>query len=225
MITVLAPDYFPGYEYMAIARRCECVVLADTYQYSRQSYQNRARLRTPQGWQWMTVPLDGRQHGRPILATTIDPRKQWAGQHRRSVQYNYSSAPFYDYYIDRLHAIWDGEWRCLADLTCASVEVLLRALSSEVEVMRASVLPGAPADLPAIARVLGREEIAMTRGRYRHDGRLVRDPHVITIEPISYAQNFAGFVPGMSALDVLFNHGPEAGRLIDGCIVRVDRPR
>ena len=30
----------------------------------------------------------------------------------------------------------------------------------------------------------------------------------------AYRQNFEGFIPGMSVLDILFNHGPEAVRLL-----------
>jgi len=37
---------------------------------------------------------------------------------------------------------------------------------------------------------------------------------VAEYEHPSYRQNFPDFIPGMSVLDVLFNHGPEAKRII-----------
>ncbi|MEZ4701630.1 MAG: WbqC family protein [Rhodothermales bacterium] len=215
MIVVLAPEYLPGGLFPALARRADLVILADTYQYSRQSYQNRTRVRTPQGWQWLSVPLLGRQHGRPIRETIVDPRAAWSGSHRRSIQYNYSSAPFYDYYIDPLMEIWDQEWRVLGDLTCRSMEWMADMLAPATALRRASSLPGAPDTLEAICRALGREDVLMPEAQSRRDAARVSDPHVATFDLPAYRQNFEGFVPGMSGLDVLFNYGPESGRLLD----------
>jgi hypothetical protein len=223
MVVVCAPDYLPGQEFMALVRRADTLVLGDTFQYSRQSFQNRARVRSPQGWHWLTIPLLGKQHGRPIRNTRIDRRTDWAAAHRRSVQYNYKTAPFYDYYIDALMALWAAAGDTLGPLTCASVEWLAQWLASHAVVWRASRLEGAPSDIGAICEVLGRGDVLLPPSRIRHDAHLVADPHVATIHMPAYPQNFEGFEPGLSALDLLFTQGPEAGRLLDAAIVGVER--
>ena len=66
MIAIRPPEYFPCLAYAALLLAVDCFVLADTFQYSRQSFQNRTKVRNPQGWQWVSIPLKGGQHGRPI---------------------------------------------------------------------------------------------------------------------------------------------------------------
>ena len=97
-VVIRPPDYWPGIAYMALIDRADRVVLADTFQYSRQSFQNRARLRTPQGWQWISIPLRGRQHGTPIREVMIWQRPAWLRKHLKALVYNYRGTPFFTYY-------------------------------------------------------------------------------------------------------------------------------
>ncbi len=206
-------------------RSADTVVLADTYQYSRQSFHNRTRVRTPQGWQWLSVPLVGGQHGRPILETRIDNRTPWRERHTRSIRYNYSSAPFYDYYIEPLLRIQQTDWLTLSEVCCAGIEWLAQTLAPAATVIRASALAGAPATLPGIVEVLARGDVLMSASRWRQDGGRVNDPVVATFEEVRYPQNFPGYEPGMSVLDMLFACGPDTGRRLDaGLTVERIRP-
>ncbi len=200
---------------MAMMRCADCVVLADTYQYSRQSFHNRARVRTPQGWQWLTVPLVGGQHGRPIRETEIDNRTPWRERHARSIRYNYSSAPFYDYYIDQLHRTALADGQTLGDLCCGGIEWLAKTLAPGATVTRASHLAGAPASLSGIIDALGRGDVLLSASRYRHDGGAVSDPTIATFALAPYPQNFPGYEPNMSVIDLLFACGPDTGRRLD----------
>ena len=225
MVVVLAPEYLPGCAFFAMMRSADCVVLADTHQYSRQSYHNRARVRTPQGWQWLSVPLVGGQHGRPIKQTEIDNRTPWRERHTRSIRYNYSSAPFYDYYIDPLNQIGKGDWKTLGDVCCAGIEWLARILAPGATIVRASHLAGASASLTGILDALGRGDVLLSTSRYRLDAGNVSDPYVATFDLAPYTQNFPGYEPDMSVIDLLFACGPDAGRRLDAglTIERVGR--
>lgn len=212
MLAVLPPEYWPRPAYLALAAAAGRLVVADTLQYSRQSYQNRARLRTPDGWQWISVPLRGGQHGRPARTVEIENRTPWLRKHARSFVYNYRTAPYYDFYEPRLAPVLETSWAHLGALTARTVELCVALLELDVEVVRASALPGAPADVPAILAAAGADarlvpadhppaEDGVPERRFRH-----------AMPP--YRQNFDGWVPGLSALDVLFNHGPAARGLI-----------
>lgn len=208
MIAVRPPEYWPRLSYFALMDRVDRFVLADTFQYSRQSYQNRARLRTPQGWQWISVPLRGGQHGRPVCDVSIEGDPYWMGKHWRAFIFHYHSTPFFAFYEDALRPLFDVRWRCLADLTCATVEVLHRLLGLRAALVRASALPGAPADLPAVLAAVGDDGLVVPAEAAAHDAAAARC--VFDYDDPVYRQNFAGFEAGMSALDVLFNYGPEA---------------
>lgn len=207
------PEYFPRLAYLALMQQADRFVLADTFQYSRQSFQNRARLRTPprprQAWQWISVPLKGRQHGRPICEVEVDNRTAWARSHWRAFHYNYRTAPFFDHYEEVFRDLFERPWTHLGALTCATTERLHGLFGLSSTLVRASALPGAPRRLSTLMEeaggVLLTSEVAAAHDRQRVDSV----EEVVYREPV-YRQNFDGFEPGMSGVDLLFNYGPEA---------------
>ena len=65
VLAIRPPEYFPRLSHVALMHYATHFVLADTMQYSRQSFQNRTRVRTREGSSWVSVPLKGGQHGSP----------------------------------------------------------------------------------------------------------------------------------------------------------------
>lgn len=214
MIAVRPPDYLPQLAYVALMDAVDVFVLADTFQYSRQSFQNRARLRTPQGWQWLSVPLRGGQHGMPICDVAVEGPDYWTRKHWRSFEYNYRTTPFFEFFESDLRPLYDRRWTHLGELTCAGVAVLHRLFGLSCRLVRASELPGRPDTLPAVTAALEATELLVPAAAAAHDRRLVAPLHVMHFETPVYRQNFEGFEPDLSALDLLFNYGPEARTLL-----------
>jgi hypothetical protein len=198
MHTLRPPDYFPGLPFWALAVHCEQVVVADTFEYSRQSFQNRARLRTPDGWQWITIPLKGGQRGRPIAEAEIDNTVPWRGKHLRSLQYNYRTSPYFEAFEDRFEAFYDRDWATLGSVSVASVRLVCDLLE----------LPG-----PVVLSEQGKLDPESPELILESD-RPLEGASVLAFDPEVYHQNFAGFEPGMSVLDALFNVGFETLDLI-----------
>ena len=72
----LIPEYFPRVStMMRLVGVSECVLHPEV-QYSRQSWQNRTKIRNPDGWQWLTVPLEARHLGDAIADTAIFASKR-----------------------------------------------------------------------------------------------------------------------------------------------------
>ena len=213
-VAVRPPEYLPRLATLALMQRADRVVLADTFQYSRQSFQNRARLRTPPrpgpSWQWISVPLKGRQHGRPIGEVEVDNRTAWARSHWRAFHYNYRTAPFFDHYERAFRDLFEQSWTRLGDLTCATAERLHALFGLTSTLVRASALPGAPQDLGALVEAVGGGVLLTSEAAAAHDRRRVAAVEAVAYREPVYRQNFDGFEPGMSAVDLLFNYGPEA---------------
>lgn len=217
MFAVRPPEYFPRPAWFALMASVDTFVVADTFQYSRQSYQNRARLRTPDGVHWISIPLRGGQHGRPIAAVEIDPRRDWPGKHRRAFEYNYRSTPFFEYYEPDFVPLFRREWTHLAALTGATIRLLHRLLGLTTELVFASALPGVPATPAAVREALGGPGLLSPEDAAPYDRRSVPDVAVFRYRTPAYRQNFPGFEPDVSVVDLLFNYGPEAtGILLSG---------
>lgn len=208
-VAVRAPEYWPRPAFVALALRVDELYLADTFQYSRQSFHNRARLRNPNGWQWISVPLEGGQHGEPIAKARINNSEPWQPKHWRALIYNYRSSPYFEYYEPRFEHFFESTWETLGALSCGTVELLLDLLECPCEVVRTSSLPEKPNALSAFAgRVEGRVVLTLPDAAGYDEGVLPARVQVVETELPPYRQNFEGFEPGMSTLDVLFNYGP-----------------
>lgn len=191
-------------------------ILADTVPYSRQSYQNRARLRNPIGSQWISVPLLGRQRGTPIDAVPIDTQAPWVGKHRRALSFNYRTAPYYEFYEDDLDAFYAEPWTHLGALTTASVRLVHRLLNLSTPLVQAATLPGRPDTLEALYAATDDGPLVALPDAFPRDAQVIDGVHPFAFSPPSYRQNFPGFEPGLSVLDVLFNYGPATVGMLRG---------
>ena len=187
------PEYFPGLPFWALALECDRVILADTFQYSRQSLQNRARLRTPDGWQWITIPVIGRQHRRPINEVEIDNTVPWRGKHLRALQYNYRTTPYFEAFEDRFEAFFDRDWLTLGSVSVASIRLVCEILDIPKMLVQSEGGHPAPDSLELILDT----------------DRPVDGATMLHFESEVYRQNFGGFEPEMSILDPVFNLGSE----------------
>lgn len=190
-IAICPPEYFPRSVFFSAILQADVLVLDDTVQYSRQSWHNRTRLRNADGWQWLTVPVGHGQFGNSLRDMAVKEGTGWQTRHRKALKFNYESAPYYAHYAHRLIDFWAQPWTNLAACTCKSVELLVDMMRLPVEVRIKSgfdVLEGERVDV-----VFPREEVA-------------------------YRQNFDGWIPGQSAIDLIMNSGPNAHRvLMDQC--------
>lgn len=213
-VAIKPPEYFPRLSYYALMRTVDVFVVGDTFQYSRQSFQNRTRIRTPQGWHWISIPLIGRQHGKPINETQIDNRTYWRSQHLRSFQFNYSQTPYYAYLELAIINLLDQDREMLGDLTCQSVSLLYKLLQLNGQLVLASELPGSPGSLEEVLEELQHahgEVTLYTNHRYEVDrAGPDLDVNLFKYQESTYRQHFEGFERQMSAVDLICNYGPES---------------
>jgi len=202
---VLPPEYFPGPSAAALMALAQIVVLADTFRYARQTWQNRACLRTPDGGQWITVPVGHGQHGRAIIETMIREVESWRDRHLKALRFNYGATPYFEYYIDRIEIVIRSAERSLASLTVPSTRLVADLMGLEPEWRLASELDGAPRDLGGIRSAMSVDRVMVV-------DPLPAGPHVdrLPFGTPAYRQRFDGFVPGCSVLDLLMMHGPAA---------------
>ncbi len=181
---VRIPEYLPRPEWFVDVLDRDVLWLDDTVQYSRQSFQNRTRFRNADGFQWLSVPVGSGQFGRSIADTSIQGDPGWRTRHRKALKFNYESAPYFLHYEHLLTDFWSTPWTSLGACTCRSVRVVVDMLRLPVDVRMVSESGEEPPCAPT--------------------------PVPIPDATPAYRQNFDGFIPGMSAIDLILNHGPDA---------------
>jgi hypothetical protein len=209
------PQYLPWPGYFSKLDAADVFVLYDNTQYKHDEWQNRNRIKTANGVQWLTVPVHHRQ-GEPIRHVRIDNTRPWRRKHAHAFATNYARAPFYADYAEALAEVYERDWTHLAELNIELVGRLCGWLGIATRTVRSSELDdtGRATDaLVSICRALGADVYLSGPG-----GRGYLEPEKFgpagielrfhDYEPPEYAQPFGAFLPGLSAVDVLLNCGP-----------------
>jgi len=95
IVAVHQPQYLPWLGYFAKIDRADVFVLLDTVQFKKNEWQNRNRIKTAQGWQWLTVPVTYRFPQR-IDEVAVNNRDPWQHKQRQAVVSNYRKARWWE---------------------------------------------------------------------------------------------------------------------------------
>lgn len=203
--------------------RADLFVLVDHIQFERQNYQNRTRVKTGAGPRWVTVPVYQRSQEERIVEKLIDNQRdgklRWGRKLFLTLKYSYQSALYFDRYAPDLQRILDRKWDRLVDLNVELLEFCRRELGIVTPIVRSSSLPiqGSKSQMVLeLCRSVGANAyIAGLGGSHDYlDVQAFQDagiriiwqdfPHPRYRQQPCHEQ----FVPGLSALDLLFNCGP-----------------
>ena len=228
ILTGHQPNYLPYPGFFYKIAQAEVFAIVDTVQFVKRGtfgYQNRAKIRTHQGWIWLTVPVlsKGRYH-QIICETRINNRIPWQKKHWRSIKLNYQKAPYFDRYRDFFEKIYQRDWEYLADLNIEIIKYLIEALGIKVKIVKTSDFKPAGKGTDLIIDICQKLEadtyIHGKHGRDYVDQKRFQRANIRSIyqdfQHPEYKQQFEPFVPYMSVIDLIFNYGPESLDIILG---------
>lgn len=218
VVSIHQPQYLSWLGYFSKIDRCDKFVLLDNVQFKKNEWQNRNRIKTAEGWQWITVPVL-HKFLQKISDVEINNTVQWGKKHLNALVTNYSKAPFYNEYIGFFEQTYSQEWKYLADINIHIIHYLVKALGiSDTELVMASSLEsreGPTERLIDLCKQLGGDEYLSGK-----DGAKYMDLEEFEKEGVGvifqdykypqYPQLFGSFEPYMSILDLLFNCGSES---------------
>ncbi|MDX2477976.1 MAG: WbqC family protein [Gammaproteobacteria bacterium] len=95
-VAILQSNYIPWKGYFDMIAAVDEFILYDDMQYTRRDWRNRNKIKTPDGVQWLTVPVKAKgKYLQKIRDTEIDGT-DWASVHWQSLVQNYRRAPYFD---------------------------------------------------------------------------------------------------------------------------------
>ena len=214
-VTIHQPQFLPWLGYLDKIDRSDLFVVLDNVQFKKNDWQNRNRIRTSEGWQWLTIPVRHR-FGQLITEVQINPEVDWRSKHLTALAMHYGAAPYASQYVEQLRVLYQQVWLHLVDLNMAVLCWLLQAFAIKTPLCLASEMKlrdNATDRLSDICREVGATEYLAGPGaqeymdieRFRRSGirlQLQQFRHPI------YPQCYQPFVPGMAAIDLLCNLGP-----------------
>jgi hypothetical protein len=138
VVSIHQPAYLPWLGYLDRIRRSDVFVFLDSVQFQRNSFQNRNKVRTAQGWTWLTVPLLSKGHIEGVLADIeIDQSKTWQRKHLATISQSYAAAPFREQVMAWLAPLYAENWVRLADLCWTMLNAHLKQFEIPTKLVRA----------------------------------------------------------------------------------------
>jgi WbqC-like protein family len=220
-IAISQPAYLPWLGYFDLIDQVDTFVLLDSVQFAKQSWQQRNRIKTPSGLQWLTVPVVRRGHfGQRIFEVQIRDAEFWR-KHLRAIELNYRRAPFFQQYFPEFGEILERHsGQKLFHLTRQLIGWFSHVLGLETKILRSSELEpeGRRGELLVnLCRLLRAESYLSPLGSaaYLMDASQLFSRAGIVVgfqhyEHPEYRQRFPPFESHASVLDLIFNEGPNS---------------
>ncbi len=218
-VTILQPSYLPWLGFFEQMSRSDKFVLLDDVQYTRRDWRNRNRIRVRENWIWLTVPVQQKSRfSQSLLETRIDNSVSWRRKHLETLRQHYCKAPFFEKYFPRCQQVYEKDWTFLFDLCLETINLIKEEMGIETPLLRSSEMkPGGEKTerLVSICRELGATHYLSGESGSNYIAEEDFSSQDIALEyqnyehPV-YPQRYTGFVPHLSAIDLLFNCGEQS---------------
>lgn len=225
IISVHQPQYIPWLGYFHKIYKSDAFVFLDNVQYKAREYQNRNRIRIKEGCMWLTVPVLKDDEPYPNISDVyIDNFQEWNKRHYRTIFLNYARAPFFKKYSDFFEDLYKTKWQRLIDLNI----YIINSINEFLGIKKATYLESqlkigtkGTQRIIDICKVLKADAyLSGIGGKSYLEEELFRTNKIKLIyqdftHPV-YEQRYKPFIPLLSIIDLLFNHGEDSLRILLG---------
>lgn len=230
---ILQSGYIPWLGYFDLINQADVFVFLDDVQWTTRDWRNRNRIRTPQGWSWLTVPvkLERPYYEYSIKDVKIDNSQKWREKHLSTLRSCYKKAPHFDEVYPLFNNALSRKEEFIVDLNYELTSVICNYIelketrflfSQEMNISREvkktekllSILGGVGGITTYISGTSA--ESYLEESKFEGKGIKVEWHHY---HHPYYHQNTWGsniFISYLSIVDLLFNHGKESLEILTG---------
>ena len=218
-IAISQPTYLPWIGYLDLIDQVDLFVILDNVQFAKQTWQQRNRIRTAAGLQWLTVPVKLR-FGQ--LISDVEIREtDFHVDHLRAIELAYRRAPFFQNYSDDIsRTVTERESQLLVDLNLALLTCIMRALRIKTPLIRSSKLGQGGRRTELLANICSELRATKYISPAGSAIYLLAEHDLLTRRGVEvgfhhyehpvYRQLHKPFTPFASVIDLMFNEGDKA---------------
>ena len=218
-LAIHQPNFLPWVGYFHKMASVDVFLLLDTVQYVKSEYDNRCKIKTADGEQWLTVPVTTPKINTLSRDVKISNNVDWKKLHKKTITYNYSKSPFFEKYESMLTDTYKENSESLLELNIVLIYNIKKLLGIETRLLLASEM--AETDLKGTELLLNYCEELNTDSylsgsggkQYLNEKRFKEKSIGLEYQkyvPIKYPQRFGDFIENLSIIDLIFNCGSES---------------
>ncbi|MEW6181576.1 MAG: WbqC family protein [Bacillota bacterium] len=215
-VVITQPTYLPWLGYFNQMACADTFIFLDSVQFEKSSWQQRNRLKGPNGDFWLTVPVLTKGRSRQLIKDVEITDERWTMKHFKTMKYLYAKAPFFRDVIDLFADIYQKRWEKLIDLNLAIIFMLAAKLGLSPRFHLSSELGGKGKKVDLLIQLC--EKVGATHYMSGQAAKAYIDQdnrfgnHGITLEYHDfphprYPQLHGPFVSHLSMVDAVMNVG------------------
>lgn len=222
VISIHQPGYIPWLGFFKKIQSSDIFVFLDDVQFEKNGWHNRNKIKTSENSMWLTVPVNAKL-GMNLNEIRIDYSSKWVKKHEKSIELNYTKSKFFEKYWPHFKKIYEKEHELLIDLNMALIIKIMEILNIKTETVLSSSLEitqKKSARILQICQLLNASEyISGIMGKDYLDINNFKKNKINVIfqnykHPV-YLQKYNSFLPNMSIIDLLFNEGENATKILE----------
>ncbi len=224
VVVIHQPDFVPYLGFFHRFLHADYYIALDHVQfvYGNRAWTHRDKIKTAQGEKWLTVSVKKAPRDTSINQIELSTDIDWRQDNLRLLEQNYKKASFYGELMPEIESFYAQPFHMLCDFNMALIEMLMDIFDVRVPWVRSSSLDPIGEKNELMANLAQRVSATHYLSGVGARDYFQPEPFAnVGIEVIwqefthpKYVQQFGNFVPYLSVLDVLFNHGVTASREI-----------
>jgi hypothetical protein len=224
-LVIHQPDFLPYLGFFHRFLHADFFIVLDHVQFvngSSRAWTHRDKIKTAQGEQWLTVSCKKAPRDTAINEIELLTGTDWRQDNLRLLEQNYRNAPFYAPLIPKIERLYSAPHSSLRDFNMASIEMLMDMLDVQLPWEYSSTLnpEGSKNELlvDLLKKVSATHYLSGVGARDYFEATSFDKAGIEVVwqeftHPV-YSQQFGEFLPYLSSIDLLFNHGIDDARKI-----------
>ncbi len=222
-VGVIQSSFLPWRGYFDFIDDCDLFIFYDDLQFSKGSWRNRNKIKTPSGSQWITVPVIKTGLATLIQDTLISDKYDWQNKILAQIKQSYQKAKFFDVYFSEFEKeFYSRNWTTISELNQTLTKWLMNILGIETPLGRSSEyqLEGKSTErLINLLKAVGAKVYLSgpAGGDYLEKNKFLEEGVALEYKSYDYEpypQLHGEFEGAVTVLDLLFNVGQEARRYL-----------
>ena len=219
-VAIVQSNYIPWKGYFDLINSVDEFMLLDDVQYTRRDWRNRNKIKTADGPRWLTIPVLSRGNYYQSIKDMLVDSDDWRRTHWETLRRSYGHATWFRDYADRVQDLYE---QCsdphLSLVNERFLRLMCDALGITTRLSRSTDYNLYDGKTERLVRLC--EQAGATHYLSGPSARAYIEPELferagIALEFVDYSgyaeyeQVHPPFVHQVSALDLIFNQGPNA---------------
>ncbi|TWH46542.1 WbqC family protein [Sporomusa sp. KB1] len=211
------PNYLPWLGYFHKMMSCDLFVILDDVLISRREVTKKNKIKGPEGERLLSVQIS-RKKGL-IKDTVIQNDFPWYSNHWGSLETCYARSPYWQKYKNLFSPIYKNPGELLIDLNLRLIQVIREILEINTPMIRSSEIPGIEGTkgerILSLCKQCKADIYLSGNGArtYNDEAAFARNNIRLVYQEFEhpvYSQVWGDFISNLSAVDLIFNCGPNS---------------